>query len=47
MEEMHFSRRAEGTAMLEAEHLKKDTRRLIDMLGQTKEYSEFAAVARD
>jgi len=40
-----MSRKSEGTAMLELDHLRKDNQRLIKLLASTKEYQNFGEFA--
>ncbi|KAL4471197.1 hypothetical protein ABPG72_007564 [Tetrahymena utriculariae] len=42
-----LSHKAEGTFMVEVEHLRGDVQRLLDMLRNTEEYKEFADIADD
>ncbi len=42
-----MSRKNEGTAMLEVDHLRKDNQRLTKLLAQTKEYKNFGEFALD
>jgi len=45
--ELKHSRKTEGTALLEIEHLRGDVHRLVKMLRTTKEYQEFSNYADD
>lgn len=47
LDEVVMTRKSEGTALLEIEHYKADNERLIQMLAQTKEFSDFGKLALD
>lgn len=42
-----LGRKSEGTALLEAEHFRKDNERLIKLLAQTKEFANFGEFAHN
>lgn len=42
-----LGRRAEGTALMQAECYRQENARLLQMLAKTKEYSNFAQLALD
>ena len=45
--EVHATRKPEGQAILEIEHLRADNDRLVKLLRKTKEYKNFAGFAED
>ncbi len=47
LDDLYIRRKAEGTAILEVEHLQADNRRLVGTLKGTKEYKEFAEFFED
>jgi len=47
MEQMYFNKGSETTLKLEVEQLKKENKRLVGMLKQTKEYHGFGEFVED
>lgn len=44
---LQLNKKAEGTFMVEVEHLRSDVKRLVGMLRTTEEFKEFADIADD